>query len=451
MTLRSLKLFALFVVCGINIAFAQRGMLRPDIHAQNPFVSYETVVLPGPDSSTTTVNIHYRISERFFIFVRNEGEPNRTEYIARGELMVELLNDQKVSVAREIRQIGLTHTSPTKETDRPNDLQGGISFSVPGGLYQVVFSLDDRESGRSFIDKERKITAVKPQLQPLEVTHPMFVRAFNKTHSTNEFILLNRGGDILFGSRGGLLIQLYLPNSTIPLSVQWKIEGNVEELGLRKQNFSGSEYTLKDGLLKLITREQGLSYTLEPSPLPWKILYLPVAPEQFESGLFKIEIEYSQGNLKQKKNYSFRVEWPSRPFSLVNPELAIDALRHIASEAELQELQSGSAVHRAEAFYQFWRKRDRDTTTAYNEMMTEYYVRVDESLRKFSTSRDGDGYKTDRGRIYILYGAPTRSDRILQPGGSPTEIWIYETIKRRFVFIDPTKTGNFILSQAENL
>lgn len=451
MTLRSLKLFALFVVCFANLAFAQRGMLRPVVRTQNPFVSYETVLLPGHDSSTTTVNVHYRISERFFIFVRNESDQKRTEYIARGELMVELVNDHKVSVAREIRQIGLTSPSPVKETDRSADLQGGISFSVPGGVYQVVFSVDDRESGRSFIDKERKITALKPQLQPLEASHPMFVQAFTDAQQKSEFIPLNRSGDILFGSRGGLLIQLYLPDPHIPLSVHWKIDGTMEGAGQRKQIFSGRDHIMKDGLLKLTAGEKGLRYTLEPSPLPWKILYLPVAPEQFEPGMFQLEIEYSQGNVKQKKNYSFRVEWPSRPFSLANPELALDALRHIASETELEELQSGSSVRRAEAFYQFWRNRDRDTTTAYNEMMTEYYLRVDESLRKYSTSRESDGYKTDRGRIYILYGTPTRSDRLLQPGGSPTEIWIYETLKRRFVFIDPTKTGNFILSQAENL
>ncbi len=451
MTLSSLKLFALFVLCGLNIAFAQREMQRPDIRIQNPFISYETVVLPGPDSSKTTLNIHYRISERFFIFIRNDSDTKGTSYAARGEMMVELLNDQKASVAREIRPISLSRANPTKENERLGDLQGAISFSVPSGLYQVVFSVDDRESGRSFIEKERKITVAKPQLQPLEVTFPMFVQAFDNNQTNNEFIPLNRGGDILFGSRGGLLVQIYLPNTTTPLSVQWKIEGNVDELGLRKQSFSGNDFLLRDGLLKLATKEVGFKYDVEPSAQPWKSLYLPIAPEKFEPGLFKIEIEYTQGEIKQKKNYSFRVSWASRPFSLVNHELAVDALRHIATEAELQELQSGSAARRAEAFYQFWRKRDRDTTTAYNEMMTEYYLRVDESLRKFSTVREGDGYKTDRGRIYILYGAPTRDDRILQPGGSPTEIWIYETIKRKFIFIDPTKTGNFILSQAENL
>jgi hypothetical protein len=83
--------------------------------------------------------------------------------------------------------------------------------------------------------------------------------------------------------------------------------------------------------------------------------------------------------------------------------------------------------------------------------MAEYYYRVDETMRKYSTARENDGYKTDRGRIYILYGPPPKSERLLQPNSAPKEIWTYMNLHRRFIFIDPTKNGNFILSQAENL
>ena len=114
-------------------------------------------------------------------------------------------------------------------------------------------------------------------------------------------------------------------------------------------------------------------------------------------------------------------------------------------------MMSGSSAHRADVFYRFWRQKDRDTTTAYNEAMAEYYYRVDETMRKFSTSKDNDGYKTDRGRVYILYGPPPKSERLLKPDSPPTEIWTYDNLHRRFIFIDPTRNGNYILSQAENL
>jgi hypothetical protein len=83
--------------------------------------------------------------------------------------------------------------------------------------------------------------------------------------------------------------------------------------------------------------------------------------------------------------------------------------------------------------------------------MAEYYYRVDDALRRFSTSRENDGYKTDRGRIYILYGPPQKSERSLQPNSAPTEIWTYDRLHRRFIFIDTEKNGNYVLSQSENL
>jgi hypothetical protein len=33
----------------------------------------------------------------------------------------------------------------------------------------------------------------------------------------------------------------------------------------------------------------------------------------------------------------------------------------------------------------------------------------------------------------------------------PKEIWTYDQLHKRFIFIDPAKNGNYILSQAENL
>ena len=162
-------------------------------------------------------------------------------------------------------------------------------------------------------------------------------------------------------------------------------------------------------------------------------------------------MQYRSGKASRQDLHQFHVTWPSHPFSLTDPDLAIDALRHIAKEAEIDGMLSGSAERRAESFYRFWRERDQDTTTAYSQAMAEYYYRVDEAMRKFSTARENDGYKTDRGRIYILYGPPPKSERVLQPNTGPKEIWTYDRIHKRFIFIDPAKNGNYVLSQAENL
>ncbi len=82
--------------------------------------------------------------------------------------------------------------------------------------------------------------------------------------------------------------------------------------------------------------------------------------------------------------------------------------------------------------------------------MAEYYRRVDESIKRYSTANEKDGYRTDRGRIYILFGAPTIINRLLKPNTVPAEIWTYEKLKKRFTFRDLKKNSNYILVKTED-
>ncbi|MEK7669845.1 MAG: GWxTD domain-containing protein, partial [Bacteroidota bacterium] len=77
--------------------------------------------------------------------------------------------------------------------------------------------------------------------------------------------------------------------------------------------------------------------------------------------------------------------------------------------------------------------------------------RVDESIRRFSSLKENDGYKTDRGRIFVLYGTPTTTERRLLPNRTPMEVWTYQNIRRKFIFTDPSRSGNYILTETETL
>ncbi|HEY6953006.1 MAG TPA: GWxTD domain-containing protein, partial [Bacteroidota bacterium] len=124
---------------------------------------------------------------------------------------------------------------------------------------------------------------------------------------------------------------------------------------------------------------------------------------------------------------------------------------YIAKPEELNEITSSSTERGMKAFRAFWKKHDPDTTTAYNQIMVEYYRRVDEAIRQFSTIKDRDGYKTDRGRIYILFGPPSHTERSLLPDQPVREVWTYTNLKKRFIFTEKNKSGNYILTETTNL
>ncbi len=430
---------------------AQMRFEQSESRFQNLPASYEAVALFSGDSSKQLVNIHYRVGQNFFIFVRNEATTPKAEYVAHGELVVELLNDQKVSVAREIRQLPISRTSLPKEGDHPPSIQGVISFSVPPGSYTVVFDLDDRESGRSFMEKTKKIKVPDSKQPGLLVSDPMLVQSQASATAPALFVPTNRNGSSLLGESGGIVAEISRPSGADTFAVHWKLHGILDGFGERTQSFAGSIYSSLNGLLSIAPQQEGVSYNVVPAGESWKTVFFPLPLQKLEPGMFTLDIEYQCGFIKKQQQHQFHVAWPARPFSLSDQDLAIDALRHIAKDSEIEELLAGGATRRAAAFSRFWQARSRDTTTAYNEVMAEYYYRVDDALRRFSTSRENDGYKTDRGRIYILYGPPQKSERSLQPNSAPTEIWTYDRLHRRFVFIDTGKNGNYVLSQSENL
>ena len=440
----------LLIVMGIP-ATAQVRFDQGESRAPNLPISYETVAFFSGDSSKQCVNIHYRVGQNFFIFVRNEAETSKTEYIARGELLVELLNEQKVSVAREIRQLPLKRTVLPKEGDHPPSIQGVFSFSVPPGNYTVVFNLDDQESGRSFMEKTKKINVPAPKSAGFQMSDPMFVQTATATPPSSVFVPTNRSGSSLFGEGGAILVEIFRPTGPDTLNLHWNLRGMLDGFGERRQTFEDSAYTEMSGLLTVASQDEGISYSIRPASAAWKTLLVPLPLQKLEAGMFTLDIEYRLGTTNRHQQYPFHVIWPARPFSLMDQDLAIDALRHIAKDAEIDAMLSGGSTKRADAFARFWRERSRDTTTAFNGVMAEYYYRVDDALRRFSTSKESDGYKTDRGRIYVLYGPPQKSDRRLQPNSAPTEIWTYENLHRRFIFIDASKNGNYVLSQSENL
>lgn len=430
---------------------AQMNFEQGDARSLNSPISYQAVSLFQTDSARYRVDIHYRIGQSFFIFVRNESSGTNGTYVARGELVVELLNDQRVSVAREIRQLPLARNKLPRETDRPPGIQGVVSLSAPPGTYTVVFSVDDRESGRTFMERTRKLTLLAPTLKSVETSDLVFIQKPVIEPGSAMVVATNRGGHTLFGEPGSVLAEVHLPSVSDTLNIQWKLTGKAEAFGQQTVNLQGTAYTAWSGLIEPLPQEQGVLYGLKSMGENWKTIVIPLPLEKLLPGKFTLDVNFASGTSKKQQVHQFNVVWPSRPLSLTDPELSVDALRHIATEQEIETMQSGSMERRSEAFNAFWRSRSPDTLTAYNVTMAEYYYRVDEAMRKFSTTRENDGYKTDRGRIYILYGQPQKSERMLQPNSSPMEIWTYDRIRKRFVFIDTAKNGNYVLSQAENL
>jgi GWxTD domain-containing protein len=116
---------------------------------------------------------------------------------------------------------------------------------------------------------------------------------------------------------------------------------------------------------------------------------------------------------------------------------------------------------------EFWRRRDPDPDTDENEFKEEYYERIAYANEHFASGIPG--WKSDRGRIWIMYGKPDERethpmggsyDRPSYEGGGntttyPFEIWFYRYLAGvgsgvEIEFVDPTGSGEYRIAQNPN-
>jgi len=115
----------------------------------------------------------------------------------------------------------------------------------------------------------------------------------------------------------------------------------------------------------------------------------------------------------------------------------------------------------------FWLRRDPDPDTPENEYKDQYYERIQYANEKFTSGIPG--WKTDRGRIYIMFGkadeieshpAGGPYERPSYEGGGetstfPFEVWWYRYIEGvgsdvEIEFVDPSGSGEYHIARSPN-
>ncbi len=122
--------------------------------------------------------------------------------------------------------------------------------------------------------------------------------------------------------------------------------------------------------------------------------------------------------------------------------------RYIATSDEVNRYKQLKGEEAKRKFLaEFWKKRDPDKSTPINELKVEYFKRVEYANQHFSVGNK-EGWRTDRGRVYIMYGPPDEYERHpSEVDSKPYEIWYYHNIEGgvEFVFVDKSGFSDYIL------
>ncbi|MDQ1473318.1 MAG: hypothetical protein QOJ99_4798 [Bryobacterales bacterium] len=171
------------------------------------------------------------------------------------------------------------------------------------------------------------------------------------------------------------------------------------------------------------------------------------------------------------------VRVPAAPSSVAAPAHAespwsrwlIEDAAYIVDDQERAAFHALNTDEEREHFVeQFWMRRDPTPGTPVNEFKEEHYRRIGLANRRFGAN-NVSGWKTDRGRIYIVYGPPDEIDshpsggkytRPAEQGGGefnvyPFEQWLYRHIQGvgenvLIEFVDATMQGEYRMTMDPN-
>jgi GWxTD domain-containing protein len=143
-----------------------------------------------------------------------------------------------------------------------------------------------------------------------------------------------------------------------------------------------------------------------------------------------------------------RINWSTEALLKYNYETAVDQLSYIASGSETDKLKKIKTFEeRLKAFNEFWLQRDPTPGTLQNELKLEFYRRVGIANDRFTVMRR-EGWRTDRGRIYIQYGEPDQIDDYpVAADRRPYQEWHYyrHGAYLKFTFVDEFEDGDYRL------
>ncbi len=274
--------------------------------------------------------------------------------------------------------------------------------------------------------------------------------------SAHQAPLMNMGTNVFFGRDHQLAI--WIPFT----EAESRYELVIDQLSVRRGDTTATRRALHVGLDTLISSRDFIPVVAMHDDRPGfgminaygpyrsgRLYHLSVPNSRFENAYYRIRVKRISATEGERADRPvimaervYRSLWLDMPVSLLNLDVAINMLRFILPEEQLRQFRRGSRDDRERRFREFWNERDPTPGREYNELMVEYYRRIDYAFEHFTTPQN-PGYDSDQGLVYIRHGEPQSRERIFPANQPARETWYYEG--RSFVFEATTGFGDFRL------
>ncbi|HEX6982215.1 MAG TPA: GWxTD domain-containing protein [Balneolaceae bacterium] len=452
--------FALAILFSVSVVFevqAQQLTGYPELAMKNQRqpLYIDFIVLPGDSDSTVTFSSVFSFTYSYLPF--KKSDLSKDKFISSANLSMEVFNSSKEKVReKDISIEGLepvtrafwtdTAFADSYEESKSNEkfLSGHLDVSLNPGVYSYVLQMNGASGAENRLSPVQSVI-IKPYSR-VKTGDVLIGEKLLSDGQIDQIKLSDLGKNILFGNDFYALA--YIPqykkdakyvlevnsfevsgtdtSQTAQIYSQKLVDDDIQT-GIRPEF---AEKNATGNFINLTSSEQGFAYAL-----------LKIPASTFPNNRYHLTIKENETGQVVSQT-AFQTLWIDMPTSLLSLDVSIDMLRFIVSEAMLDEMSEGSRSEREQKFRKFWEQRDPTPKTVFNELMAEYYRRIDYAYENFST-QTLPGYETDQGKVYIKFGAPQNVERKFPPDGATTEIWHYPN--RQFIFKATSGFGDFKL------
>ncbi len=432
-----LYLTVILVILLNSITFSQ----MPD---RTAYYSYgtqlyaESHLLPTNINDSADVLVIFRIMYDALTFTQINPLQNKGSFVAVGNFEA-IFRDSDGIIRKRATFSDTVYVDKFEETNSKNRyLLGQLFVTLPLSKYKIIVQMNDKMLKTDF-KQELEINATKNFKSKESFGSILFGYSPNKDDKSI-FSPSVLGNNLSFTSS----------NSRILIPVSYKSGYESFNYTIKKLDSENSKYwdepVSLSGKAGFISNSiLDFDYKSTRNEFIYKISNRENSNSEIKSGIIDIEIpanvfvpgkyELSVFNESNRDSMSnkFEVIWDDMPLSFKTVDYAIRSMYHILTDEEFDNIDSGSEINKFKKILNYWKLKDPTPNTPYNEAMTEYFRRVDYAYFNFQTIREKDGSKTERGKVYILYGQADDISSNLKDG-TTTEIWHYKKLNKTFTF-----------------
>jgi len=396
------------------------------------------------DTTSNYIEFYYSIDQHKFLH-----KSNSNGYFYNTKLKIQIQNIKTGELIVN-KQWKLTNSVKNDSNKNSKILVGVLAFILPSGKYDLNVSIEDLVNPDFKKDYNEKLNIVPFIGDDFKISDIQLASNIKQFNINKESIFYKNNLEVI-------------PNPAIIYSLSNPVLFFYSEIYNLKNNQNQEDLTLKEIIfnsnnIKIYERKKRIprksnsilelgAINLLKYPTDTYLLVLALVDSTTKREVvsskkfFLYNPKVAALQQKEDKNK----EYISSEFAVYTEkecDRLFDQSKYIASPFEIEQYEKLDSLNaKREFLYKFWKKRDPVPETEQNEYKNEYLKRIEFCNARFHTFRK-EGYKTDRGRIYLQYGPPDRIDRYPNElNMKPYEIWQYQSIEGGVIFVFGDITG----------